>query len=104
MQLIHIIMIIAVIALILFVSKKQENLRSGKDNNDSRYAYVAPHLYEHPAKYIPEYYHIMGGYPFWYNAVTPLPWNNPTRFTTLNYYPHTRIHARYDRYPLVGYY
>jgi hypothetical protein len=96
--------IISIIVLIFLMSKNKENLNSGQNNNDSRYAYVAPYLYEHPDKYTPEYNFIMGGYPFWYNTVTPFAWNNPTRFTTLNYYPYTRIHERYRQYPLVGYY
>lgn len=97
----EIIYIIIFIVIILFILNKYEKFTSG-NNNESRYAYVAPHVYEHPAKYAPEYYHILNKYPYWYNAVTPFPWNNPTRFDTLNNYPYTLIHDYF--YPRIRYY
>jgi hypothetical protein len=50
-------------------------------------------------KYLHDY--IFNGWPFWYNAVTPLPFNNPTRFYGYPYY-YTALHDYF--YPRLRYY
>ena len=101
METIHYIILIIIIA-IVFLTIKKENLESSKINNDSQYARVNPPIYDE-SKYLSEYYHLLGGYPYWYNPITPLPFNNPTRFTILNYpYLYPRIHDYF--YPRTRYY
>jgi hypothetical protein len=59
------------------------------------------YMYNDAHKYLYDYDHIFGGFPFWYNRTTPLPFNNPTRFYGYNYY-YPAIHDYY--YPRIRYY
>jgi hypothetical protein len=53
-------------------------------------------------KYLFDYDWVFGWWPFWYNKVTPLPFNNPTRYHGYNTTLYPLIHDYY--YPRIRYY
>jgi hypothetical protein len=102
MELEYIALVIIIIIALYFIYNNYQ-----KDNKDNEhYKPIASKEISYPyyddPKYLGEYNWVFGDWPYWYNRVTPLPFNNPTRYygykTTL--YP--LIHDYY--YPGIRYY
>jgi hypothetical protein len=98
--------IIIILTLYFLYNNCQKDDAESDTNENEHYKTIASkdisYPYNDDPKYLGEYNWVFGGWPFWYNRVTPLPFNNPTRYygykTTL--YP--LIHDYY--YPGIRYY
>jgi hypothetical protein len=87
--------VILILALLFKDNKKGEEKYktiSGKKVN----------YYPDDNKYLWEYDWAFGGWPYWYNSYTPLPFNNPTRYHGYKTALYPLIHDYH--YPRIRYY
>jgi hypothetical protein len=79
----YIVIFIVVIVAILFLC----NFQSESEQYTADIGGKPVYMYNDYHKYLYDYDLGFGNWPLWYNRVTPLPFNNPTKVYNYPYYP-----------------
>lgn len=97
------ILLVIIIIILTIIFLYNSNQQSQNESEEYKNMSGKPvRQYNDSRKYLFDYDWVFGWWPFWYNKVTPLPFNNPTRYhgykTTLYPLIHDHLYQRIRYY------